>query len=238
MPRSIEIQFGQITLQLCLSALIIRLHTYDTSPSHINPDFLRFNNVAPSDWAVTRPVSAQSDLYRVNYSNGISVLGTEDRISFRQTNLDDLQTELLVPGLVSRYLESPMSGITFDAVSIEPTCVIEYPPGAEPPVQPRAWYSFEIAVPIDETRPQLLIRSVYRFPDSNVAITVSEQTARNDEASTELNVSGQMHFPISDDQDDVIVAREHIDRWQQALRQFYLVATEVCLRQISIGEIT
>ena len=40
MPRSIEIPFGQLTLQLALSTLVIRLYVFDTNPAHINPDFL------------------------------------------------------------------------------------------------------------------------------------------------------------------------------------------------------
>lgn len=238
MTLSTEIQFGHITLQLYLRGLVIRLYAYDTSPSHINPDYLRFNNIVPPDWSVTRPVSAQSGFFRVNYSNGVSVTGTEDQVSFHQNNLDDFQSNLVVPDLVSSYLESPAPGITFDAVVIEPTCVLAYPPGAGPPVQPRVSYSFDIAVSIDQTQPQLLIRSLYRLPGKNVVITVSEELIRSDEPATEVNVSGQMHYTIDDDQDDLGAARNHVANWRQALQQFYLAAAEVCPRQISIGEVT
>ena len=250
MPRSIEISFGQVTLQLALSTLVIRLYVFDTNPAHINPDFLRFNDIVPPDWVVVRPVLAEPALSRVNYSNGVSIFGSDEEVSFRQVNLLNDDVELLVPELASRYLETPRPGLIVDSVSIEPTCVLTYPPSGEPPLQPKVSHRFDTAVLIDQIEPQMLISSMYRFHDKNVAITVSEEStdtdvtdtdvtdtdvADTDAAVIELNISGQLHFPISDE-NYLTTARDHVYRWRQELHEFYLLATEVCSRQISIGD--
>ena len=250
MPRSIEISFGQVTLQLALSTLVIRLYVFDTNPAHINPDFLRFNDIVPPDWVVVRPVLAEPALSRVNYSNGVSIFGSDEEVSFRQVNLLNDDVELLVPELASRYLETPRPGLIVDSVSIEPTCVLTYPPSGEPPLQPKVSHRFDTAVLIDQIEPQMLISSMYRFHDKNVAITISEESTDTDVADTdvadtdvadtdaaviELNISGQLHFPISDE-NYLTTARDHVYRWRQELHEFYLLATEVCSRQISIGD--
>ena len=270
MPRSIEIPFGQVTLQLALSTLVIRLYVFDTNPAHINPDFLRFNDIVPPDWVVVRPVLAEPALSRVNYSNGVSIFGSDEEVSFRQVNLLNDDVELLVPELASRYLETPRPGLIVESVSIEPTCVLTYPPSGEPPLQPQVSHRFDTAVLIDQIEPQMLIRSVYRFHDKNVAITISEESTDPDVADpgladtgladtgladtdladtdladtdladtdvnvVELNISGQLHFPISDE-NYLTTARDHVYRWRQELHEFYLLATEVCSRQISIGD--
>ena len=250
MPRSIEISFGQVTLQLALSTLVIRLYVFDTNPAHINPDFLRFNDIVPPDWVVVRPVLAEPALSRVNYSNGVSIFGSDEEVSFRQVNLLNDDVELLVPELASRYLETPRPGLIVDSVSIEPTCVLTYPPSGEPPLQPKVSHRFDTAVLIDQIEPQMLISSMYRFHDKNVAITISEEStdtdvtdtdaadtdaADTDAAVIELNISGQLHFPISDE-NYLTTARDHVYRWRQELHEFYLLATEVCSRQISIGD--
>ena len=245
MPRSIEIPLGQVTLQLALSTLVIRLYVFDTNPAHINPDFLRFNDIVPPDWVVVRPVLAEPALSRVNYSNGVSIFGSDEEVSFRQVNLLNDDVELLVPELASRYLETPRPGLIVDSVSIEPTCVLKYPPSGEPPLQPKVSHRFNTAVLIDQIEPQMLISSMYRFHDKDVAITISEESTDTDVADTdvadtdaaviELNISGQLHFPISDE-NYLTTARDHVYRWRQELHEFYLLATEVCSRQISIGD--
>jgi hypothetical protein len=240
MPRSIEIPFGQVTLQLALSTLVIRLYVFDTNPAHINPDFLRFNDIVPPDWVVVRPVLAEPALSRVNYSNGVSIFGSDEEVSFRQVNLLNDDVELLVPELASRYLETPRPGLIVESVSIEPTCVLTYPPSGEPPLQPQVSHRFDTAVLIDQIEPQMLISSMYRFHDKNVAITISEESTDTDVADTDVNVieltiSGQLHFPISDE-NYLTTARDHVYRWRQELHEFYLLATEVCSRQISIGD--
>ena len=250
MPRSIEIPFGQLTLQLALSTLVIRLYVFDTNPAHINPDFLRFNDIVPSDWVVVRPVLAEPALSRVDYSNGVSIFGSDEEVSFRQVNLLNDDVELLVPELASRYLETPRPGLIVDSVSIEPTCVLKYPPSGEPPLQPKVSHRFNTAVLIDQIEPQMLISSMYRFHDKDVAVTISEESTDTDVADTdvadtdvadtdaaviELNISGQLHFPISDE-NYLTTARDHVYRWRQELHEFYLLATEVCSRQISIGD--
>ena len=245
MPRSIEIPFGQLTLQLALSTLVIRLYVFDTNPAHINPDFLRFNDIVPPDWVVVRPVLAEPALSRVDYSNGVSIFGSDEEVSFRQVNLLNDDVELLVPELASRYLETPRPGLIVDSVSIEPTCVLKYPPSGEPPLQPKVSHRFNTAVLIDQIEPQMLISSMYRFHDKDVAVTISEESTDTDVADTdvadtdaaviELNISGQLHFPISDE-NYLTTARDHVYRWRQELHEFYLLATEVCSRQISIGD--
>ena len=244
MPRSIEIPFGQVTLQLALSTLVIRLYVFDTNPAHINPDFLRFNDIVPPDWVVVRPVLAEPALSSVNYSNGVSILGSDEEVSFRQVNLLNDDVELLMPELASRYLETPRPGLTVDSVSIEPTCVLTYPPSGEPPLRPQVSHRFDTAVLIDQIEPQMLISSMYRFHDKNVAITISEESTDTDVADTdvadtdvnviELNIRGQLHFPISDE-NYLTAARDRVNHWRQELHEFYLLATEVCSRQISIG---
>ena len=95
----------------------------------------------------------------------------------------------------------------------------------------------------------MLISSMYRFHDKNVAITISEESTDTDVADTdvadtdvadtdvniiELNIRGQLHFPISDE-NYLTAARDRVNHWRQELHEFYLLATEVCSRQISIG---
>ena len=235
MPRSIEIPFGAVTLQLTLSALVIRLYAYDTNPSHINPDFLRFNDVVPADWTVVTPVLAQPGFSRTNYSNGLSVVASNDYVSFAQAGLLDPNVPLIVPDVASRYLRLPPPGLTFDSVSVEPACILMYPPHAMPPVQPQATYHFDIAIPANGIEPEIAVRSTYRFPDRNIAVTVSHEPDEGNESNIVLSVRGQTHYPIGDEHDDLPYAQNLVRSWQPILQEFYNLGAAVCSRQISIG---
>ena len=55
---------------LYLIELSVYLFNPGTSPTLINPDFLRFNEIVEPSWRVVRPVIVEPDYCRIRYDNG------------------------------------------------------------------------------------------------------------------------------------------------------------------------
>ena len=71
----------------------VLLMAYDFDPRSINPDFLRYNEIAGADWRVEGPVTVEPESSRIVYDNGVVVTASREHVDFLHTGqslgLDD-----------------------------------------------------------------------------------------------------------------------------------------------------
>ena len=191
MQRSIEVQSGAHSFRMILSAMGVRFLTSDTNPAHVNPDFLRFNEVIPAEWPVSRPVTLEAGFSRVGYENGLSVTATDNSVSFNQRHLEDPDVELAVPYVAGRYLDHPPEYLRFNSVGIGLAFIIGGPRSAE--LSPLL---SALAVPYRDTVPNVFLRSMYRLRNMRVNITIGEGPSRPPGEASSLNIRGQVTYRV------------------------------------------
>ena len=110
-----------------LDELAITLSTPGAIPVLINPDFLLHNGIVERAWAIELPVIIESRYAQVSYTNGLSLIASEDRFIISQVaqnghslNVD----EIVCPEVLVRYLSLVPPAVGYQGVQIEPVCSI------------------------------------------------------------------------------------------------------------------
>ena len=206
--------------------------TSDTNPSHVNPDFLRANEVIPPEWSVVRPVTLEAGVSRVNYENGFSVSATDNNVFFNQRHLEDPDVELAVPYVAGRYLDYPPEYLRFNSIGIGLAFIIVGPAQAE-----LSSLLSALAVPYRDTVPNVFLRSMYRLRNMRVNITIGEGPSRSPVEAPSLNIRGQVTYRVPErtPPDDLEFVRMTLSGWESASEPFLEIAQSLCARHPGTG---
>ena len=212
-------------------AIVLGASRFD--PAHINPDFLRYNEIVDAAWQIDPPVIIESGFSLVKYTNDLTLTATNDYLTVSQSvqNLD--VTETVVLDVVRRYLAAAPWPVEYQNLHIDLVGSIKIAgEGFEPRFSP--FSDLSARVNLGNITPSIQARAVYRFPDKIITMYVSE--VRNEGAITELRFSAHIHRDIdsslsSDERDAFIVSA--LDKWDDDTHdfdelacQFYLSYTE------------
>ena len=212
-----------------LNTIGVRLGTRNTHPGHVNPDFLRVNDIVPIDWEVGRPVTLESGFSRINYKNGVSVAAGDRYVLFTQGNLFNPSAELVVVDLASRYLACSPAYLSIESVMVTPGCIWvqsdDLGPASVSPVS-------GLAIPFGDVRPRLFLRSSYQLEGKLLEVTLSEDLRAGGEDVPFFRVNGLITFrlPVVGGPGGTEPAKEVLDRVPTTVHQFYSVADQLCTR--------
>ena len=193
--------------QLTVAHNMVEVHLAASrfSPSHINPDFLRFNEIVDPDWQLDLPVIIESRYSLVDYTNGLSVAAGEDHFRVAQTGQPLDLEEIAVPGVVARYLEVEPLVVEYKAIITEWRGSIRIGNGGEGQTL-SPLYDLAQRANSGGATPDAQIRFTYEFPDKNIALFVSE--TKLDSAIIEVQLGAlafrNMENLPSDAQDEFI----------------------------------
>ena len=213
-----------------LVEISIYLFNPSTSPSLINPDFLRYNEIVEPSWAVIRPVAMDAGSSRINYSNGLSLYAGSAFVSISQradtnperTTVTPLTYDEIVCFRVAKqYLDSVSPRFPYEMVSIDPTALIEMPSrNVNTLVSPLQ--SLAASIPFQEIIPEVQARVQYTFSDKEIVIYASEITPQGTDYWSRLQFGGEIirHLEADDPQVQVETIGEVLDGWQQDVRDF------------------
>jgi len=74
------------------------------SPSILNPDFLKYNHIVPTDWELAMPPICIPPLSQVVFKNGVNIVAQSDRVTFWEDfETDDFSVK--VPEVSSKYVD-------------------------------------------------------------------------------------------------------------------------------------
>ena len=207
----------------------VRLLTSETNPSHINPDYLRVNEIIPAEWPVVRPVALEAGFSRVVYENGLSVSATDANVFFNQRHLENPDLELVVPYVASRYLEFPPEYLRFNSIGIG-LAFVAFGPAEMESTSPLS----ALTAPYGDTVPRVSLRSVYRLRNMSVNVTVDGGPSAPAGEAPSLNVRGQMTYRVPERTapDDLEFARMALSGWESASGTFLEIAQSICTRLI------
>jgi hypothetical protein len=94
-------------------SLVIAVERQD--PSLLTPDFLRYSNIIPQDWELSRQPVRSQQAAQVSYQNGVSLLAYPDRIVFVERLGDKTEESIELPQIAQRYGDV-LRNLNFQAV--------------------------------------------------------------------------------------------------------------------------
>lgn len=214
-----------------LVALSVHLSNPGITPSLLNPDFLRHNEIVGPTWTVTRPVIMDHDHSRVRYSNGVGFVAGNDYIVISQNAVFDEERNMVTPltrenivcfKAASRYLESISSASPYDFMSIDPMGWMEINSENASKLSSPLKY-LATRVPIGEQVPEVQVRAEYNISDKTATVYVSEIAPAYDENALRLMFSGEiahdLEFEGSNEASTATVT-EILGTWEEDVELF------------------
>jgi len=185
--------------------VLIHLAASRFSPPHINPDFLRFNEVVDPAWQLDLPVIIESRFSQVDYTNGLSVTAGEDYFKVAQAGPTLNLEEIAVPNVIARYLGVTPLAVEYKAIITEWRGTLRIENQGEGLTFSPLHGLAQRATSSGAT-PEAQIRLSYEFPEKNIALFASE--AILDNAVIEVQLGGlafrNMENLPADSQDEFI----------------------------------
>ena len=167
-------------------------------PGHINPDFLRYNEIVNRDLQVVRPVVVESGFSLIVYANGLSLSATEDSLRIAQSGQPLTADEIVVPDVVHRYLEMAPWPVAYSAVYTNLIGAIDVA-GEGIGRQFSPLYRVSLGMPFHDVTPNLQARTYYRFPDKSIVMHTSESIDSDSGYITSISLRAHIHRDVESD---------------------------------------
>ena len=229
---------------LYLVELSVYLFNPGTSPTLINPDFLRFNEIADPSWRVVRPVIVEPDYCRIRYDNGLSITAYDDHIVITQQAAVEQQdstttvtpltaANVLCVGMATRYLHSANLDSPFGTLSIDPQGWMDVPE-VDLPFLSSPLREFATQVSFGGETPVVDARARYTLQDKRVVMYVSENPPQDPGDKFYLRFSGEFIRSLDGEtgREQEPVITNLLDNWEQDIRDFDDLAHQFYLSYI------
>ena len=189
-------------------------------PAHINPDFLRHNEIVDAAWQIARPVIIESGFSVVRYDNGLTLTAANDHLRVSQNLQTPESEEIVIPDVVSRYLAMAPWSVEYQYIHTDLSGAIRVAgSGFEAHLSP--FHDLSQRVQFGDVTPTIEIRAGYRLSDKSVTMYVSEVKEEN--AIVSLHFSAHIHRDIDSDsspEEQSEFIKSTLEKWRQDTRDF------------------
>ena len=163
--------------------VLVQLAASRFFPAHINPDFLRFNEVVDPGWQMELPVIVESGFSQVDYTNGLSITAGEDYFRVEQSGQPLNMEELLVPEVLSRCLVATPWLVNYEFIVVDWRGTIGVSNQSDG-LKSAPLHDLRRRANYSGIEPETQVRVTYRFPDKILTMFFSE--TMEDNAITEV----------------------------------------------------
>jgi hypothetical protein len=191
-------------------------------PTILNPDFLKYSGIVPTEWELARqPIYTQS-VSQVAFTNGIAIIAEPTRVMFVEAIENKAIKEIAIADIAKKYVQT-LPNIEYGAVGLNPRSYIYFDQHedaarqylAEKLLSKGAWQEVGTA-PV-----QASLNLAYTLERCPFYLTVTEAALRNsDEASTPIVLfSGSFRYEITGEAASQRLSYLHncIDNWKADL---------------------
>ncbi|WP_013334496.1 hypothetical protein [Gloeothece verrucosa] len=110
---------------LVTQELVIVVAVKNNNPTILNPDFLKYSGVIPTEWELARPPVYTNQVVQIIFQNGISIAAQADRIMFLEAiGTKDLNT-IEVADVARKYIQT-LPNAEYQAVGINLRSYVGY----------------------------------------------------------------------------------------------------------------
>jgi hypothetical protein len=192
------------------------------NPTLLNPDFLKYSGIVPTEWELARqPISTQN-VSQVAFTNGVLIVAEPTRVIFIEAIEGKAVAEIIVADIAKKYVQA-LPNVEYEAVGLNPRSYMSFDQQqdaarqylAEMLLSPGPWQEVGTA-PVRAT-----LNLVYTIDRCPFYLTVSEAALRNpDETSTPIVLfNGSFSYQVIGETVPERLKNLHqlIDNWQADL---------------------
>jgi hypothetical protein len=165
------------------------------NPSILNPDFLKYNQIVPSDWELAMPPICTPALSQVTFKNGVNVVAQSDKVTFWEA-LDSDNLLFEIPDIFCKYIDVvPAGDYRAVGININAHILVEKKENNQDIVLSKLisegkWKSFQ------GKSPNAVVQFTYQLDNTNLMIAIQEVIIAknpNNELVNILNFSANFH---------------------------------------------
>jgi hypothetical protein len=207
-------------------------------PTILNPDFLKYSGIVPTEWELARqPVYTQS-VSQVAFTNGVMIVAEPTRVIFIQAIEGFTATGIVVADIAKKYVQT-LPNVEYEAVGLNPRSYMTFDQQqdaahqylAEMLLSPGAWQE------IGTTPVRATLNLAYTLERCPFYLTVSEAALRNpDETSTPIVLfNGSFSYQVIGETVPERLKNLHqlIDNWQGDLLTYQDIINSKFINQIA-----
>ena len=207
-------------------------------PTILNPDFLKYSGIVPTEWELARqPIYTQS-VSQVAFTNGIVIIAEPTRVMFIEAIENKPVEEIAVAAIAKKYVEA-LPNVEYEAVGINPRGYVAFEKDidaarlfiTETLLSAGTWQEAGTA-PVRAT-----LNLAYTLERGPFYLSVNEAALRNpDETSTPIVLfSGSFSYEVKS---ETPVERKNsihqgIDNWQADLSAYQEIISNKFLGKTS-----
>ncbi|MBW4558011.1 MAG: hypothetical protein KME59_19175 [Trichormus sp. ATA11-4-KO1] len=207
-------------------------------PTILNPDFLKYSGIIPTDWELARqPIYTQS-VSQVAFTNGVAIIAEPTRVMFIEAIEDKATKEIVVADIAKKYVET-LPNVEYEAVGINPRGYVSFEKQQDAPrlflaetlLNRGAWQEVGNA-PMRAT-----VNLAYTLERSSLYLSINEAALRNpDETTTPIVLfSGSFSYEVRSESVSERKNNLHqaLDNWQADLETYQeIISTKFLSKNI------
>jgi hypothetical protein len=198
----------------------------DNKPAILNPDFLKYTGIVPSEWELARQPVFSSSVSQVTYTNGVSIIAEPNRVIFIEAIEGKKVEEIAVYEIAKKYVQM-LPNAEYQGLGINPRGYVSFPGDqqdaarqfmSETMFMPGAWQ--EVGnVPVRAT-----MNLVYSLEPAALYLTINEAALRNSDETTTpiLLFSGSFSYEATGENASEKLASllQSMENWQANLENY------------------
>jgi hypothetical protein len=208
------------------------------NPTLLNPDFLKYSGIVPTEWELARqPISTQNGS-QVAFTNGVLIVAEPTRVIFIEAIEAKAAAEIIIADIAKKYVQT-LPNVEYEAVGLNPRSYMNFDQQqdaarqylAETLLSPGPWQEVGTA-PVRAT-----LNLVYTLERCPFYLTVSEAALRNpDETSTPIVLfNGSFSYQVIGETVPERLKNLHqlIDNWQADLLTYQDIINSKFITQVA-----
>ncbi|MFM7365820.1 MAG: hypothetical protein ACKO11_15255 [Cuspidothrix sp.] len=183
---------------LQLSEIAIALVAKNLNPAVLNPDFLKYTGIIPTEWELATQPVYNSNLVQLVYKNGVGIIVQPNRLNVLEMIGGKPPTEIQF-ATVALQLIDKLSQIEYQAVGINPKAFVSFPTDEEAYqyicgklLAPGAWQEF------GESKVNAALELSYRLKQGSLNLAINQVNVQFGEQTTPaILFSGNLNYPLT-----------------------------------------
>jgi hypothetical protein len=215
---------------LQLSEIAIAIIAKNLNPAVLNPDFLKYTGIIPTEWELATQPVYNSNLVQLVYKNGVGIIVQPNRLNvLEMIGVKQLPTEIQF-ATVALQLIDKLSQIEYQAVGINPKAFISFPTDEEAYqyvcgqlLAPGAWQEF------GESKVNAALELSYRLKQGALNLAINQVNVQFGEQTTPaILFSGNVNYPLAGNTlpEKIQDLKRIISNWPNDVKTFQELLTE------------
>ena len=221
---------------LVVQELAIAIAAKNLNPTVVNPDFLKYTGVVPSDWELARSPVYANGIAQIVFSNGLSIVAQPNRMMIAEAIGNKDFGEVKVAQIACQLVEK-LPKVEYQSVGINPVGLFMFDSEAETHqylcrylLSPGSWQEF------GEAPLQAGLQLAYTLKRGQLILGVNQAKIQYpDKLGSAIVFSGNFNYPLSGNSDSEKLEnlQQLIQNWPEDLNTFRQLLEEKFLPPVT-----